>query len=150
MQLDWKGADLGSLVRDQLSPYMGEGLERLRIEGEAVTLPPDLAMPFGLVLHELATNAAKYGALSRPSGKIDLKWSLSSGSDRRILEFIWQEREGPRVRAPAKVGLGTKLIEGAVPNAKVEREFLPNGFFCRLTVPLEEAANGQQDGAASI
>ncbi|MGH7032092.1 MAG: sensor histidine kinase, partial [Stellaceae bacterium] len=149
-QLDWKGADLGSLVRDQLSPYIGEGSQRLHVEGEAVILPPDIAMPFGLVLHELATNAAKYGSLSRASGRVDLKWSLNGGSDSGILEFIWQEREGPRVRAPDRVGLGTKLIDGAVPNAKVEREFLSNGFFCRLTVPLEEAANGQDNGAAPI
>ena len=148
MQLDWKGADLGSLVRDQLSPYVGEGSQRLRVEGDAVTLPPDIAMPFGLVLHELATNAAKYGALSQRTGKVDLKWSLDRGSDRRVLEFIWQEREGPRVRAPARTGLGTKLIEGAIPNAQVKREFLPEGLVCRLTVPLVEA-NGQANGADS-
>jgi len=149
MQLDWKGADLGSLVRDQLSPYVGEGSQRLRVEGDAVTLPPDIAMPFGLVLHELATNAAKYGALSQRTGKVDLKWSLDRGSDRRVLEFIWQEREGPRVRAPARTGLGTKLIEGAIPNAQVKREFLPEGLVCRLTVPLVEA-NGQANGADSV
>ncbi|HXR87825.1 MAG TPA: chemotaxis protein CheB, partial [Stellaceae bacterium] len=149
MQLDWKGADLAGLVRDQLAPYMGEGLERLRIEGDTVTLPPDLAMPFGLVLHELATNAAKYGALSRPSGKVELKWSVNSGSDHPALEFIWEERDGPVVRAPGKAGLGTRLIEGAIPNAQVKREFLPEGLVCRLTVPLVEA-NGQANGADSV
>src|SRR6185437_9971991 len=149
MQLDWKGADLAGLVRDQLAPYMGEGLERLRIEGDIVTLPPDLAMPFGLVLHELATNAAKYGALSRPSGKVELKWSVNSGSDHPALEFIWEERDGPVVRAPGKAGLGTRLIEGAIPNAQVKREFLPEGLVCRLTVPLVEA-NGQANGADSV
>ncbi|HKT17411.1 MAG TPA: chemotaxis protein CheB [Stellaceae bacterium] len=149
MQLDWKGADLGALVTDQLAPYVPDGSERLRIEGGSVTLPSDLAMPFGLVLHELATNAAKYGALSRPSGKLDIKWSVRPGSDQRVLEFTWQERDGPRVDAPTKTGLGTKLIEGAIPNAKVEREFPPEGFFCRLTIPLEEAANGRKSGAAA-
>jgi two-component system CheB/CheR fusion protein len=76
---DWKGADLATLVRSQLEPHVSNDSQSLRIEGEPILLPPEIATPLGLIVHELATNADKYGALSPSGGKIDLSWTLDRG-----------------------------------------------------------------------
>jgi len=133
---NWQGVDLATLVRQLLMPYTSEGSPRYRLEGEPVVLPVDLASPFGLVLHELATNAVKYGSLSGSSGTILLKWRVSSQSDQRILEFVWEERGGPPVRKPAKSSFGSALIENAVPDATVVRDFRPDGLICTMKVPI--------------
>ncbi|MGH7032516.1 MAG: chemotaxis protein CheB, partial [Stellaceae bacterium] len=134
-QLDWKGADLGSLVRDQLSPYIGEGSQRLHLEGEAVTLPPDIAMPFGLVLHELATNAAKYGALSSMSGKLQLSWQ--SINDNLVLD--WNETGGPVTEAPTTGGFGTRIILASIESqlrGHADFNWRREGLRCKISVPL--------------
>jgi len=84
VESDWAGADLGTLVSHQLDPYVGREPGRLRVEGEALSLSPDLASPFGLILHELATNAAKYGALSQPDGKLSLSWTTARSAHPEI------------------------------------------------------------------
>jgi len=89
------------------------------------------------VLHELATNAAKHGALSKPGGTVELNWRLS-GNGSRDLEVVWKERGGPAVKKPAKAGLGSALIGEAIPNAKVMRDFQPSGFTCTIRVLMPE------------
>jgi two-component system CheB/CheR fusion protein len=143
---DWRGADLGALARDQLGPYVADNPDRVRIEGEAVTLPPDLATPFGLVLHELATNAVKHGALSRPAGSVNLRWHVESRNNRRTLTVFWTERGGPPVQRPTTSGFGGTLIEKSIPNAIVRREFRPEGVACAIEIPLAEAMNGGRAG----
>jgi two-component system CheB/CheR fusion protein len=140
IQSNWQAGNLADLVHEQLSTYLGDSGDRLHVDGPAVSLPADLAMPFALVLHELATNAAKYGALSRPNGSVGVTWTVSVSDDASpTLDFSWQERGGPPVAEPATAGLGTTLIEGALPNATVTREFRPEGFVCRLIMPLPAA-----------
>ena len=78
VQSDWKGADLGDLARQQLRAYAADNPDRVRLEGGAILLPPDVASPFGLVLHELATNAAKHGALSNHVGKVTAAWTAGT------------------------------------------------------------------------
>src|SRR5262249_7498843 len=75
VQSEWKGADLRDLARQQLQAHATDNPERVRIDGEPILLPPDVATPFGLVLHELATNAAKHGALSNHTGKVTTSWT---------------------------------------------------------------------------
>jgi two-component system, chemotaxis family, CheB/CheR fusion protein len=99
-------------------------------------LRPELAMPFSLVLHELATNAAKYGSLSRMGGTILVKWRVKPWEGQRMLEFIWEEHDGPLVPQPIRQGLGSVLIEGAIPNAAVHREFHADGLVCTIQVAL--------------
>jgi two-component system, chemotaxis family, CheB/CheR fusion protein len=132
----FESADLAELVRKLLAPYAAEGSERYRLEGEPVELPAELATPFGLVLHELATNAAKYGSLSRIGGAILIKWAKKSEEGQRSLEFIWEERGGPPVEALGKATLGSALIEGLIPNATVRREFDADGFVCTIQVAI--------------
>jgi two-component system CheB/CheR fusion protein len=132
----WEGADLAELVRTLLAPYVTEGSRRYRLEGQPVTLSAELATPFGLVLHELATNAAKYGALSRIGGTILIKWSVKSEDGKSDLDFIWEEHGGPSVDEPVRHSLGSVLIEGAIPHATVRREFHGDGLRCTIRVPV--------------
>jgi two-component system CheB/CheR fusion protein len=139
---NWRGADFGALARQQLEPHTPSNPDRLRIEGEPVFLPPDLATPFGLVLHELATNAAKYGSLSRQNGTVHLSWTLGRSNGQRALTVSWRERGGPPAQRPAQGGFGTTLIESGIPNATVTSDYGANGFACTIEVPLVEAAAG--------
>jgi len=139
VESEWKGADLRDLARQQLGAYATDNPDRVRIEGEAVLLPPDLATPFGLVLHELATNAAKHGALSNPGGRVATNWAISQRNNQRYLQFAWTEEDGPAVREPGAHGFGSTLIDTAIPGAEVKRQFQPEGFACTIEVPLPQA-----------
>jgi two-component system CheB/CheR fusion protein len=137
VESDWRGADLASLAREQLKPYMSDDPTRAQIEGPPVLLPPGLASPFGFLIYELATNAAKYGALSVPTGKISLNWSVvADGNPTPLLKFVWGESGGPRVKPPTTRGFGSVLIEQGIPQARVQREFKPKGVVCAVEVPL--------------
>jgi two-component system CheB/CheR fusion protein len=136
VETNWKGAELGELARNQLKPYATGNLDQYRLEGAPVILPSDLATPFGLVLHELATNAAKHGALSTLQGAVSLKWSLDTRNNPPLLTVLWEEKGGPPVINPKATGLGTALIKGGVPNARVEHEFRPDGVVCKIELPL--------------
>jgi len=145
VESDWKGADLAELANQQLAPYRPQQQDRLRIEGERILLPADLATPFGLVLHELATNAAKHGALANRSGKIAVTWSLSRRNNIRGLRFEWKETGGPAVKQAKPSGFGSTLIESAIPGGQVKREFRGDDLVCTVEVALPEPAT---DGAA--
>jgi two-component system, chemotaxis family, CheB/CheR fusion protein len=138
VESDWKGAELGMLARHQLAPLLSGDLDRLKIEGEPITLPSDLATPFGLVLHELATNATKHGALSNAKGTVTLGWNLSSMSGARVLKVTWREYGGPPVIHPKTAGFGTSLIRRAIPGAGVHQQFDPNGLVCTIELPFPE------------
>ena len=102
----WRGADLAILLEQELTPYHGA----YRLEGAAVVVRPEVVQPLALVVHELATNAAKYGALSTPGGAVTVAWTLEAG----VLSFNWAERGGPPTKAPTRTGFGSKLIAGSV------------------------------------
>jgi two-component system CheB/CheR fusion protein len=88
------------------------------------------------VLHELVTNAAKYGALSVSQGVVELSWELAGGNGQRRVILSWKERGGPPVRAPDHEGFGTTLIERSLPGATVERRFQQEGLVCTIDLPL--------------
>ncbi|APG89503.1 chemotaxis protein CheB [Sinorhizobium americanum] len=133
---EWNGAELGALALSQLEAYTGTDGRRLQIEGEPVMLTPDLATPFGLVLHELATNAAKYGAFATADGQVSLRWKV--GNNDRRLAVTWEERGGPPVEPPGEQGFGGVLIEKGLPGATVHREFRPDGVVCKIEIKLPE------------
>jgi two-component system CheB/CheR fusion protein len=133
---NWKGAELGALARKQLRPYAPGNSDQFRVEGEPIILSADFATPFGLVLHELATNAAKHGALSTSKGTVSLKWSLDTGNNPPLLTVVWEEKGGPPVTKPKTTGRGSALITGGIPNARVEREFRRHGVVCKIELPL--------------
>jgi len=135
-QSQWQGADLETLARDNVAPYLADTPDRFTVAGEPVALSADLATPFGLVFHELATNAAKYGSLSVARGRVALQWSVGHASADNLLEVVWQEVNGPPVKSPARSGLGSSLLEGVIANGTVKREFREDGLICTIVVPL--------------
>ncbi|RAI33681.1 chemotaxis protein CheB [Rhodoplanes serenus] len=136
VQTDWTAADLGALVAGQLAPYVSAHPDGLITEGGPLALSADIATPLGLVIHELATNAAKHGALSRPSGTVRVAWRLGERDGARMLTLVWSEIGGPPVTPPSRSGLGSRLIDGAIPNATVTRDFRPDGLVCTIEVAM--------------
>ena len=141
----WKGAMLAEVVQATLKPYKHE-TEQVRISGPDLMLRPNAALVLHMALHELATNAAKYGALSEPGGALSVTWSLdrppdATGGSR--LELVWTEQEGPKVKPEPQRGFGTRLIEDSVSyqlGGKAALRFHEQGVECRLLVPLHEQA----------
>jgi two-component system CheB/CheR fusion protein len=138
---DWHGVLLGDVVQTELAPYEGEAV-RWTIAGAELLLEPDTAVAFGMVVHELTTNAAKYGALSNAQGRIDISWTLSSHGDGRVLQFVWRESGGPPVKETRRRGFGTRLITEGLAlqlDATIALEFESAGVRCSIEVQLPEA-----------
>jgi len=132
----WQGADLVKLVDEELSPYR-TAADKIVSDGLHVSLRPVTAQILALVLHELATNAAKYGALSSPSGRIALSWQLAGST----LLLQWTESGGPPTRAPDSQGFGTKIIAASVTSqlgGEARFDWRPEGLHCALAIPLQE------------
>ena len=132
---------LRQLAADHLSYYAAENASRYTIEGDDVLLQSRHAVPVGMMFHELATNAVKYGALSVPSGRIKVSWTVDR--DARSLYLQWAETGGPAVRTPTRRGFGSRLIERGLAHelgADVRLIFNPNGVRCSMRIPLLPAA----------
>src|SRR5215813_697303 len=144
----WEGASLDRLVDEELGPYLRADAARISMAGPAVVLQPSVAQILAVVLHELATNAAKYGALSTGGGTIGLSWKLS-GSD---LVMHWDERGGPAIRPPATPGYGTKVITASVEyqlGGSAVFDWRPEGLRFTMSAPLGQKAEGPLAGAAA-
>lgn len=140
-QSDWRAASIQELVRAELAPYLDEDEGRIAMDGVEISLAPNEALSLGLAIHELATNAAKYGALSTAQGRVSVSWTLISPD---VAEVLWEERNGPPVQPPTRRGFGIELIERIVAqelNSKVQLEFLPGGVRCRMRVPLRQPSD---------
>lgn len=144
---DWQGADFAELARHQLAPYITDDADRLRLTGPSLSLPPELATPFGLLLHELAANAAKYGSLSGGAGTVSLDWALEAENRQRTFKMFWREVGGPAVSELHADGLGTALIDRVIPGARVERQFRPDGFVCTIELVLPQPADDASDAS---
>ena len=134
---NWHGAELGTLARGQLAAYVLEDDNRIDITGPTVKLPAEYAAPLGLIFNELATNAVKYGALSVPTGNIQLFWRTERQAQSKLKIFItWRERGGPATTAPSFRGFGSSLIEKSLADAKVENFFEVEGLTCKIEITL--------------
>ena len=137
----WAGAELRELAEVELAPYAGAaggGEERVRLDGPPALLMPEAAQPVGMVLHELATNAAKYGALSRPDGRVDVSWRRSTGAGGGDLLVEWRESGGPQVAAPpTRTGFGTRLVARTVRQLGGEAalDWAADGLRCSFVIP---------------
>jgi two-component sensor histidine kinase len=129
------GADLHALTV-ALVTTLAPNPSRLKIDGPPTRLPADSATPFALVLHELATNALKYGAWSSDSGVVTVVWTKESA----VLLFVWREHDGPAIAPPAREGLGRTLISRSLPGATVTHDLKADGLECRINLPLDGAA----------
>ncbi|MGE4198600.1 MAG: PAS domain-containing protein, partial [Phycisphaerales bacterium] len=137
----WQGARLLPLAQHALEAFRGVDLHDIRIEGDDVLLPSRVATVLAMALHELATNALKYGALSVPDGRILLRWHIADPDAARTLHLLWEESGGPVVAAPRRRGFGRELIEGGITyecHGSVSLQFLPTGVRCHVQVPLAD------------
>jgi PAS domain S-box-containing protein len=135
-QSSWEGTELNSMIR-KLLVADGDG-DRIALAGPVVQLRPQPALSLSLVLYELGTNARKYGALSRPEGRVRISWSVAARDGGPHLDLDWIERDGPSVPAPGRSGFGTALIEQGLKGVggQSELRFDPGGILCRLLLPL--------------
>lgn len=141
MKDDHQRIDLTKVVDSSLSPFKRAGVDNIRATGPTTLLPGNTGLIFAMALHELATNALKYGALLSERGSIDISWQ-AAGPQRRDLEFTWAERGGPPVSAPGHQGFGSVLIKRILAqalNGKATIVYSPDGLTCTIcgTVPAE-------------
>jgi PAS domain S-box-containing protein len=145
IEKEWQGADIAEVVRTELSPYVG----RATIEGPSIALSPKAAQNFALAVHELATNAAKYGALSNLAGHVHVSWSVPRPNDSRLFTFCWQERGGPEVMPPARKGFGSAVLEQVMAeyfDTPPQIEYARDGVRYELTGSLDAiAVEGEDD-----
>jgi two-component sensor histidine kinase len=136
-QSRWSGVSLAEIARREFAPYAADNVE---IDGPSVTLKAEVAQAMAMVLHELTTNAAKYGAFSNRNGRVSLRWRrLRNGSGNR-LAIDWQEIGGPPVRAPSQTSYGTQIVRELIPfelGGTVELAFASDGVRCRMEIPAE-------------
>jgi two-component sensor histidine kinase len=139
---NWRGASLAEIVRREIAPYAAGNAEA---GGPSVTLKAEAIQAVAMVLHELTTNAAKYGAFSNRTGRVSVqwRWPQTGSPDRLVIE--WKETGGPSVKAPSQSGYGTGIIRELIPfelGGKVDLVFAPEGIRCRLEVPGDWTSRG--------
>jgi PAS domain S-box-containing protein len=131
----WTGAELDSLVKQELAAYCQDGEARARINGPNLSLEPNAAQTVAVTLHELATNAAKYGALSVPEGGVQVEWSRAA--DGRLI-LRWVETGGPPVKPPRRKGFGTRVMHSMIQghmNGEIRFDWHPEGLICEVAMP---------------
>jgi two-component sensor histidine kinase len=142
----WEGAELRDIVVGAIQPFDAGG-GRFKVSGPSAWLEPQAALALAMALHELATNAAKYGALSVAGGQVALKWTVKrDGDDGLDLQLSWREAKGPKVTPPSRKGFGSRLLErglAAELNGTVVVDYRPDGLVCTMTAKLPAI-----DGAA--
>jgi len=136
----WEGADLSRLVEEEFAPYRAAGKERVATSGPAILLPPATAQTIALALHELATNAAKYGALSTDEGRVKLAWRIEHGK----IKLTWIESGGPEISAPQRQGYGSRAIIAGIERqlgGVVNFDWHTSGLHCTLSLPHDSQAD---------
>jgi two-component sensor histidine kinase len=142
MRDSWEGASLRDLLLQEFAPYRSEEGTRFVVEGPDLGLNPKAALTLGMAFHELATNAAKYGALSKPAGQVRVTWDVLRASGPPALRLKWMETGGPPVQKREHKGFGSSLIERGVPlelEGEVRVDFDPSGLICTMEIPLAAA-----------
>jgi len=146
---DWGSMDLAQVVTMTLVPFDGLGPSHAVTSGIPVTIPSSKVAPFTMLLHELATNAAKYGAWSNPAGRVQVEWDVAGDG---VLRLAWRESGGPPVESNPSPGYGLSLVAGLASHelgGRAEFDFAPSGLECTITVCLLEAVPPQDDPARS-
>ena len=146
----WTGANLAELVAASLSPFRSRSEHNIVVEGAPLRLVPKIAQSLALVLHELATNAVKHGALSQPGGKVMVSWSRVADSDPPQLRFVWSERGGPPVQEPERRGFGLTVLSAAASEigARADCTFGAGGPELHLRRSARSAEEGNPAGSA--
>jgi two-component system CheB/CheR fusion protein len=144
-QEQWGDVPLREVVNAELEPHIFDNEARFKIKGPQVLMRPKAALALGLVLHELATNAAKYGALSDADGSLEIEWSIEQRQDGRRLAISWTESGGPPAREPDTTGFGSVMIEREIRHelsGEVVSHYRPEGLKVEMRVPWREELLG--------
>jgi len=139
---EWNELGLRSLVDLLLAPFASDRAARIDVDGEPLAVPVNSVRPIGMALYELATNATKYGSLSRPGGRVDVSWARASDRPAGWVKLRWSESGGPPVCEPGRRGFGTAMIQEAVPHelgGDVRLRFEPSGLDCEIAFPLDRS-----------
>src|SRR5215217_6746042 len=135
----WRAASIRDILQSELGPYDDGAGTRVLLTGPTVELPAELALPIGMAIHELTTNAAKYGAFSTPRGWLEVEWDVRETDGSRRLALRWTEHDGPPVEAPSRKGFGSNLIQRLLTTqcrAEIDFDFDRLGLRLRMSVPL--------------
>lgn len=138
----WGLVSMKQIIEDTVAPHGGDA-GRFTLDGPDLSIVPKTAISVALAIHELATNAVKHGALSRPEGRISIRWARTAQDGRPRFSLVWEERGGPKVQAPTRRGFGTRMIErglAAELGGTVRIDFRPEGLVCTVDAPLPEGA----------
>jgi len=137
-QRNWGNVSLRELVTRLLHPFVDAKHKRMSSEGPDMEITPNRALLLAMVLHEMATNAVKYGSLSNDVGTVDVVWDVALGPTGRRLKLVWTERGGPPVAPPERKGFGSRMIEHAIRGEQGASEFVfdPEGLICRIEMPV--------------
>lgn len=146
----WQTASLRNLLENELRPYGdgasdGPGARRIVLDGPPVDLPSEIAVPIGMAIHELTTNAAKHGALSTQEGRVAIVWSVTEDATGKTLHLDWSESGGPSVRPPTRQGFGSRLLQRVLTaqvRADVAASYPPEGFRLTMRAPLPARTEG--------
>jgi PAS domain S-box-containing protein len=140
----WDSAELQEIVWLALRPHSAPDSNRFTVEGPSLRLGPKSAVAFSMAMHELATNAVKYGALSAPSGHVEVRWNTE---DERF-SLLWRESGGPAISSPGQTGFGTRMIERALAmqlSGQVTIDYQPSGVVCTIDAPLAAMRDNEAD-----
>jgi two-component sensor histidine kinase len=137
-QSDWKTVDVAALARQSLRPFAGDGMARISIEGPNAGLSANKALILTMILHELGTNAVKYGSLSNDQGRADLRWETDETADGQTLRLYWRESGGPLVAEPDRRGFGSRMILSALHGnqGSADFQYRPSGLEAALELRL--------------
>ena len=136
---DWEGIYLQDLITETVGPICIQPEQRFQISGPSLRLRPKLALSLSMAIHELCTNAAKHGALTNETGRIEIQWDVQQLDSSHCLHLRWQEMQGPKVEPPRQKGFGSRLLEHALRrefDARVALSFASSGVVCEITIPL--------------
>lgn len=140
----WEGASLSALLKAEFEPYAAQS-QRILLSGPDIDLPARLAVVLGMALHELTTNAVKYGALSTASGRVQVDWTVNDRGEGAILAINWCERGGPPMEAQPSPGFGSRLLRQTITRelaGQLDIRYERDGVCCAIVVPI--GAVGQQ------
>ncbi len=141
----WENAELRELLSGSLAPYAAASRDRIVLRGEDLVLRPRAVLTLAMAVHELTTNAAKYGALSAPGGRVEVQWEKVETDGRKLLRMDWSESGGPKVKVPARRSFGSRLIEGSIKaelGGTARLVYAPEGLRCEMLIPWASAAAG--------
>jgi two-component sensor histidine kinase len=138
-EANWSGVSFEAMLLDELAPYSRDDGSNVRVSGPPLALTAKCSLTLGMTVHELATNAAKYGALSTEEGSVDVAWHVDS--ENRQLRISWTEAGGPTVSPPRHSGFGRLLLERALASdlgGDVRLDFVEGGLQCLIAIPFDE------------